>query len=162
MENKEKKMKIEQIAIASIDPLALIENFRILGISNWTHDIVTAQGTVFGKNATNVAQLHFNYELGFELEVLKYEAGLNWHEEGDRNASGRSHFLSHIGLHVTEKEMEHWIREMETFGIDIAQEVITISHTNSAIAGKRKYRYVVFNSISKLGFDLKLIQRIDL
>ncbi len=165
-------MKIEQIAIASKDPLALITALNaVFGLKegSWVHDLVTAQGKVFGVEAINVAQLHFNYDLGFELEVLRYEAGNNWHNQRNKHPNEDQeedwllpNVLSHIGFHVTEIEMVDWRNKMLRLGFNIAQDVTTISHTNPAIAGKRKYRYVVFDSIDKLGFDLKLIQRIDI
>ena len=69
-------------------------------------------------------------------------------------------FISHKGMHVNTTEMLFWKQKMEDLQIGIAQEVWTISHNNPAIKGKRKYHYVVFDSISKLGYDLKLIERI--
>ena len=153
-----KKLKIEQVAITGPCPNEIINNLKKIGLREWSTDTVVTKGTVFGEeDVTNVAELNFNYDLGFELEVLKYLAGANWHE---RRQSHRP-FLSHIGMHVdTDEELDGWKRIMKGMGIGIAQEVKTLSHTNPIIAGKRNYHYVVFDSVDKLGFDLKLIKRI--
>ncbi len=156
-------MKIEQIAIATKDTKQaeeIINNLKRIGLNEWVEDTVTAEGKVFNKGVTNVAQLNFNYQLGFELEILTYLAGENWHMK--RVDEMDFPFQSHMGLHVDKKEMQEMKSKMSSIGCGIAQEVYTLSHTNPAIAGKRKYHYVVFDSREKLGFDLKLIERIIL
>lgn len=157
------EIKIEQVAIATNTTEQadkIIDGYKDLGFDEWVFDVVTAEGTVFGKPVTNVARLAFNYQMGHELEILTYLAGDSWH---DRRCQSMTYpFQSHMGLHVTEQEMISWKRKMKNRKIDIAQEVYTLSHTNPHIAGKRKYHYVVFDSRHKLGFDLKLIERIML
>ena len=152
-------MKIEQIAIGTVDPQKLMDALDAAGITKtWTHDVVVAEGEVFGVKSTNKAELHFNYDLGFELEILKYQEGANWHLR--RSPTDGSNFLSHMGLHVEKEEMLKIKADMAAAGIGIAQEVYTSSHENPVIKGKRKYHYVVFDSKDSLGFDLKLIERI--
>jgi len=153
-------MKIEQIAFAAKDPQKLIETLTKMGLKDWAHDEVVATGKVFGVPTTNKAELHFNYDFGFELEILNYIEGRNWHTK--RNKANDDIFLSHLGLHVEEAEMELIKRVMGIMGIKIAQEVYTDSHTNPVIKGKREYHYVVFDSKDRIGFDLKLIERIML
>lgn len=152
--------KMEQVAIATENPEKLIEALITAGVTseNWVRDTVTAEGTVFGEETVNVANLYFNYDLGFELEILKYREGKNWHEK--RKPVDGSNFLSHMGRHVDSLEMARIKKDMELKGIGIAQEVYTLNHENPAIKGKRKYHYVVFDSRGVLGFDLKLIERI--
>jgi hypothetical protein len=41
----------------------------------------------------------------------------------------------------------------------VAQEVLTQSHTNPVISGKRWYNYVIFDTKDILGVDLKFIVR---
>ncbi len=154
------KMKIEQIAFAAKNPQEIMEEYSALGIDEWSHDIVEANGNVFGKPCFNKAELHFNYQLGYELEIIKYLNGTHWHMF--RNDGNERIFLSHKGMHVDQEEMNIWKKKMTNQEIAIIQEVHTFSHTNPVIAGKRKYHYVVFDSIEKLGFDLKLIRRIDI
>ena len=43
----------------------------------------------------------------------------------------------------------------------MAQEVMTESHTNPVIAGKRTYNYVIFDTKEILGVDVKFIVRIN-
>lgn len=151
-------MKIEQIAYGAKNPQKVIDAYVKLGINEWTKDVVTAEGTVFGHKALNVAELYFNYQLGFELEILCYVEGRNWHS--NRNPTSAPVFQSHLGRHATSAEMRSTIEKMKAINIGIAQEVFTLKHTNPVIAGKRKYHYVVFDSIAVLGYDLKLIERI--
>lgn len=153
--------KIEQIAIGTYDPSALIEALSALGIDEWVHDEVEAAGFVHGQPASNKAELHFNYQLGFELEVLKYHHGLNWHQWLTQNGKHSPNFLSHLGFHVTREEMESIEAKMLGLGFTKAQEVKTTSHTNPAIRDTRRYHYIVFNSRRRLGFDLKLIRRME-
>jgi len=98
--------------------------------------------------------------MGFEFEVLTYLDGDNWHQR--RSADSTFPFQSHMGLHATAEVIDQIKADMADIGCGIAQEVYTTSHTNPVIAGKRKYHYVVFDSKEKIGFDLKLIERIML
>lgn len=155
-------MKLEQIAIATNDTnktiQALSSAFGLAG--GWTMDVVEAKATVFGQEGENIAELNFNYDLGFELEVLEYINGASWHDA--RVAQGAEFpFLSHIGYHCTEREAQAQIARMALLGVNIAQEVHTKSHSNPVIDGKRLYHYVVFDSKHLLGFDLKLIVRLN-
>lgn len=154
-------MKIEQVAIAteSIEQAdKIINTLKKIGMTDWVEDHVVATGEVFGEPGTNKARLSFNYQMGFELEILTYLEGDNWHKK--RSETTSFPFQSHMGLHVDEAEMEKIGKDMADIGIGIAQEVFTDSHTNPAIAGIRRYHYVVFDSKEQLGFDLKLIERL--
>jgi hypothetical protein len=50
----------------------------------------------------------------------------------------------------------------ETLGCELIQEVYTKSHTNPHIADSRRYQYMIFDTRGQLGFDLKLIRRLNL
>lgn len=153
---------IEQIAIGCSNPALLIEGLKLLGLNQWHRDSVVAVGSVFGRNnCQNLADLNFNYQLGFELELLHYEQGRNWHEDRNEWCYAESPFLSHIGIHVNPMQLEEYKAKFKAAGVQIAQEVNTVSHTNPAIAGKRLYKYVVFDTKELFGFDFKLILRID-
>ncbi len=153
--------KIEQIAFAAKDPAAVIRRYEDIGLDEWQYDHVVASGTVFGAKAENEADLAFNYQLGYELEILKYTAGYNWHLHRPEPPS-TDIFLSHQGMHVDHTEMLAFKRMMEGFEIQIAQELYTKSHTNPHIKDERRYHYVVFDSHKHFGFDLKLIERLNL
>lgn len=162
--------KIEQIAFYTND----IDNAKLMygqmyGVKDWKEDIVTARGRVwcptggeFGNGGyelgvVNVAHLCFNYDLGFELELIKYESGMNWHANGRRIGDI---FPSHMAYHV--EDMQKEVKRYEGAGLRVAQEVKTLSHTNEyLLTTGRKYHYVIFDSRNVLGFDLKLIKRIE-
>jgi len=151
-----KDIKIEQVAIYSENPDKLIEALSELGFDEWQEDHVVAKGEVFGEPVVSEATLNFNYQIGpFEFEILKYDAGDNWIER-HKQKSG----MSHLGLHVD--DVEPYIEKMAKLGYGIAQQVETQSHSNPNIKGKRKYKYVIFDTREAIGFDLKVIQRIML
>lgn len=152
---------IEQIAVHPTNPALAKQLLSEIGASTWAEDNVVAVGEVFGVPGRNIANLSFNYELGLEggkkpleFEVLEYTQGPNWVQEG-----GRPNTVCHLGMHCSEEELERWFSFFEDRGITVAQEVLTESHTNPVIAGKRWYNYVIFNTKPILGVDLKFIVR---
>ena len=114
---------------------------------------------MFGKFDTTTAELSFNYDMfaGKEFELLHYIDGDDWMSYGDRPNS-----VSHFGMHCSSEELEKWFKFFASRNIRVAQEVSTKSHTNPVIAGKRTYEYVIFDTKSILGVDLKFIVRHDL
>lgn len=150
------KFNIEQIALCPPDPAEAIKLLKEMGADEWVQDLVVATGTVGTTlEQTNVATLAFNYtalDSARELEVLHYCAGSNWME-------GRASRVSHIGMHVDAAELQRWRTFFKNRGYDVAQEVHTDSHTNPAIAGKRWYHYVIFDTYRTLGVDVKFIVR---
>lgn len=154
------KFKIEQLALHPRDPEAAMELLSAMGAGEWAKDHVCATGRVFGVEASNEAELAFDYEMldqARELEVLAYTRGPNWMDVGSSDPNR----ASHIGMHCTAAELEGWRRFFAGRGIDVAQEVNTASHTNPVIAGKRWYNYVIFNTHPILGVDVKFIVRYD-
>jgi hypothetical protein len=154
------KFEIEQIALYPRDPEAAIALLKDMGMEDWAHDHVSATGRVFAVyNAENEANLSFNYEAlsnAHELEVLHYTRGVNWMEWNSSMVRPR---VSHFGMHCTEKELEEWRDFFAQHNIRVAQEVKTFAHTNPVIAGKRLYHYVIFDTYSVLGVDIKFIIR---
>lgn len=156
------KFFIEQVALYPSNPGKARELLAALGLDTWHEDLVVSRGEVFGEPGTNVAQLAFNYQATrsddaqpqkpLELEVLHYEVGPNWVSDG-------APCVSHFGMHCSEEELAEWRDKFTALGIRVAQEVFTQSHTNPAIAGKRWYRYVIFDTSAILGVDLKFIVR---
>ncbi|WP_211257045.1 hypothetical protein, partial [Xanthomonas pisi] len=69
--------------------------------------------------------------------------------------------VSHLGMHVTAAELAEWRQFFNEEGIQVAQEVVTDSHTNPNIAGKRRYNYVIFDTREIIGVDLKFIVRLN-
>lgn len=159
------KFTIEQIAITPPDAQAAMDLLADMDAQEWVHDEVKARGLVMGIPGDNVAELHFNYDLGtpdgkLEFEVLDYKAGKNWMEAREYNP-GRitQHRVSHLGMHCSQEELDKWMQFFTERGYPVAQSVLTLSHENSYIAGKRWYRYVIFDTYATLGVDLKFIVR---
>lgn len=154
------KFKIEQIALYPASLTRAMRLLKAIGLEEWSLDHVVAQGRVFGMPRENEADLAFNYQAAgdkpLELEILRYTKGDNW------MAHRPSHDVSHIGMHVTAAELVAWRALLASEGIVVAQEVITQSHINPVIKDSRRYNYVIFDTFSLLGVDLKFIVRIDL
>lgn len=153
------KFHADQIALCPRDPKAAAKLLIEMGATNWTVDRVVARGTVNGRtDVTNKADLAFNYDTitHNELEILHYTEGENWMDDLTRMNS-----VSHLGTHCTELELQLWRTFFAERGIVPIQEVITESHTNPAIAGKRLYHYVIFDTKAILSVDIKMIVRID-
>lgn len=148
------KFQIEQIAICPRDPELAKRFLCALGLDDWVHDEVAASG-IPGKST---AQLAFNYQVGggdgkpLEFEILHYTSGDNWMAHCPPR-------VSHLGMHVTEEELAKFDRVMRAWSVPIAQAVSTTSHSNPAIAGKRWYKYVIYDTFPILGVDLKFIVR---
>ena len=164
-------LKIDQVAIATMDSNDLVNKLKFLGLDDWISDIVVAEGTVRGIKDQNTAILNFNYQMGIEFEVLQYTSGQSWHDEL-RKYEGCANFLSHIGYHLKDKvdeygatllaeaQLQEIKRKFLAAGYKVAQEVLTLSHTNQyLIDQKRKYHYIIFDTRDELGFDVKLIVR---
>jgi hypothetical protein len=158
------KFRIEQIALAPANTGRAIKLLSDLGLTDWFKDNVVASGHVYGVPGQNSALLQFNYQAGngndpagkpLELEVLKYVDGNNWLNYRPDNTT------SHLGMHVTSEELYAFQKYFEREGIPVAQAVWTDAHTNPAIAGKRFYNYVIFDTHQIIGVDLKFIVRHD-
>lgn len=150
-----KLFKVEQIALAPARPEAARRLLAEMGAKEWTDDIVTGNGEVYGADATNRAHLQFNYEIApCEFEILNYDAGDNWlaHRASAESAA------SHLAMHCTEQEAEEWKQFFAERNIELAQELQTVVHTNPAV-GDRRWKYYIFNTRSILGLDIKLIVR---
>ena len=152
------QFKVEQIAIHPQHPDKALELLTAMGAEQWVKDQVTAAGYVKASPAKNTANLAFNYDMAaengkLEFEVLQYVKGTSWMQGQNR--------ASHLGMHCSADELDEWRKFFARRGITVAQEVYTENHTNSAIAGKRWYNYVIFDTFAILGIDIKFIVRKD-
>lgn len=149
------KFLVEQVALCPRDPIAAKRLLSAIGMEIWVDDTVHAAGVVRDHFAAeNVADLSFNYDNTFELEVLHYQKGPNWMQ---RNGPSASHF----GMHCSAEQLAEWTDRFNVLGIKVAQEVWTTNHENPAIAGQRWYHYKIFDTRDILGIDLKFIVRRD-
>lgn len=141
----------------------IVERYVRLGVTDWVYDTVEAEGTVFGVPVTNKADLAFCYQLGpFEVELIKYRGNLpdNWLAVRGKGMRRKDIYMSHMGYHVTNMGVE--LAMWKQAGIEIAQEVRTLSHTNPRLVEKgRHYHYVVLDTLDMLGYFVKLISRLD-
>jgi hypothetical protein len=157
-------MKCDQVAYYCIDENAEAQVKRFLGLekAEWIQDKVTANSIVRGFSfmSQSVGLLQFNYDLGIEIEILRYESGRHWHSSNpdylyaSMVISAPFPFISHIGYHVEEFP--------NALGADLVQETWTESHTSEYLttgAGKgRKYHYRIY----QLGATYqKFIKRIN-
>lgn len=159
--------KFEQIGFYTSDIAGTKKQYEGLGCKTWVDDTVVARGFVADGNLAggdandvyNVAHLAFNYDLGTELELITYKSGTNWHLAGGRVAPYRTDpFLSHMSYHTQDMDTE--IDRLKSF--KIAQRVDTLLHTNPFLVEcGRLFKYCVFDTRKLLGFDVKIIQRVE-
>ena len=177
MERKNMKFHIEQIAISPTEPDKARELLEAMGAVDWIEDKVEAEGSCFTEDTKNQANLSFNYQLlekANEFEILEYTEGDNWIGQSlksgivnvdigysDYAIANRANTVCNLGMHCTEWELNQWRVFFLKRDIEVVQEVLTTSHTNKAVKGKRAYNYVIFDTKSILGVDLKFIVRID-
>ena len=153
-------MKIDQIAYYCATSHEADEVKSDLHIKNdaWIKDTVTAKSRVYKNNkvinCVNIAELQFNYQLGIELEIIRYISGEHWHPEPLFRK-----FISHIGVHLDDDEPFPVLRFSR-----IVQETQTISHTSQYLTDpkspgyKRLYHYRIHEMAP--GNYIKYIRRI--
>lgn len=152
------KFKIEQLALNPQDRADAKMLLRLLGMDEWIHDDASAKGEVFGKPAESVAELAFNYDSKpLELELIRYRSGDNW--LAAHNQMPPASIASHIGTHCSAEELEQWRVKLTSFGVKVAQEVVTTHHTNPNVPKGRSYKYVIFDTREIIGLDVKFIVR---
>lgn len=153
------KFKIEQLALNPKDPGLAVALMDVLGMTEWVHDAARAKGKVYGEPAESVADLSFNYDSKpLELELISYRSGNNWLQA--HNERPAASVASHIGMHVTNEELDAWRVKLAALKINVAQEVVTIAHTNPNVPPHRRYLYVIFDTRDIIGLDLKFIVRL--
>lgn len=156
-------MKIDQIAYYCNSDIAAQQLKEWFGLQDkeWIKDVVTGRSTMsIGSRtyiAQNVAELQFNYDLGIELEILKYIQGDHFHMESS-NLSSKP-YISHVGIHLEDHE-----DFPQMSGAKLIQETFTISHTAEYLTKPgspgygRTYHYRIFQA--QKGSFIKYIKRI--
>jgi len=151
-------LRLDQIAYYCSTPEAERRVKEMYGLENavWVKDAVTARGTVRGKQTTNVALLQFNMDLGIQLEMIRYKAGLHWlnHLVAKKHPEP---FIAHIGVHLAEGAGWPDFPERR-----LVQEVKTISHTAEHLTigemAGRRYHYRIYELAE--GSYVKFIKRL--
>lgn len=173
---------------ANFDQLALATQFphQLMGMlpGVWSQDEVSSEVNLLGfHEIQNITfRLFYNYEQDIpfkELELIQFMSYHNFHSFSNHaisplglyapslydrfKYSGKLRpFISHIGIHCSEKEGEDWRAHFKSYGIDVAHEDWSYAHTNPVIAGKRKYHNIIFASRRALGFDFKACIRVNI
>lgn len=155
-------LKIDQLAFIARNDTdeMLIKRFLRLDKADWTEDHVVAKGYVRGVEgeAENTAKLLFNYDLGVEVEILRYTDGPNYPEIGGVPSGN----LAHIGMHVEKGSSVPEGLQDFVFAVPMIQQVITQSHTNEFLLSTgRRYRYTIYDTKPLFGVYLKVIERIE-
>lgn len=154
-------MKIDQIAFyckTDNEERQVKEHFG-LSDAEWIKDNVVSSSIIGGKEYANTASLQFNYDLGIELEILRYTCGLNWHINNP--GKGVTHpFISHVGIHLGDGEP--FPDEAGRFIFKLVQETFTQSHTAEYLTtgpgAGRLYHYKIYEMAP--GHYVKYIRRI--
>jgi hypothetical protein len=163
-------MKISQIAIyvPEID-IAKSELEEIFGFEFY-EDILKMTGRTSRtiSKSTIDLKLAFNHSMmdGVELEYINSSSSAHWHNSTGMNKDRP--FLSHLGVYCeTEEEMNSIIAKMALAGFQILQNTKSHGHSNCRpgdVIGQssRCYKDVIFNSLDRFGFNLKLSLKAEL
>jgi hypothetical protein len=153
--NPPPKFQMNQIAFYCTTPAAEREVKRQFGLlqAEWVCDTVYAHCIVYDKKCENVAELQFNYDLGVELEIIRYVKGDHWLSNYTDTARP---FIGHIGIHVADgepwPEIIDWklVQQAETYAH-------TADHLTHGYAAGRLYSYRIYEMSP--GSYIKYIKR---
>lgn len=158
-------MKIDQIAFYCADDTAeaiIKSHFGLLN-AEWKNDTVTATSRIADDpdEVVNVGYLQFNYDLGIELEILRYdEDSEHWHVDQvwKMLMLGANYpFISHVGIHLEDGEDFPAVDE-EMFRL--VQETWTKHHTNPYVVEKKRlYHYRIYKCKGSNSY-IKYIKRV--
>lgn len=166
-------MKMDHIAYCAQTEAdaATIKRFFGLENANWVTDTVRAvvdlpQRGIRG--AELIMDLQFNYDMGNELELVKYVSGPHLHM--DEVNQGRTCFFSHHGIHLGPDE--DWPDErlvgalvspvdLAPVAYPIIQENWTVEHKNPRLVAKgRRYQYRYYATKPQFGDHIEYIKRL--
>lgn len=141
--------------------------FSLTDEKKWIKDKVISTNMIYPQHGVPykcraVGELQFNYDLGIELEILRYTEGSSWHNHLPNNIAIRGSmlpFISHVGIHLDENEdfpYEEYMKEQHCWRL--VQETTTHQHTNPYLLEKRRtYQYKIYESVP--GTYIKYIKR---
>jgi hypothetical protein len=153
-----------QIAMYAEDHDQAVGALRHLGYTGWAEDTATLVGDMRGNTSVIQGRMSFNYDFipGRELEIITYK-GISHHDRsGMIDRMFGIPFLSHMSAHVDdidsiEKEILSAIGRSD---VRVVHRFETFNHTNPAIAGKKRFKEVIFGTRHLYGYDTKIIQRL--
>jgi hypothetical protein len=167
--------KLDHIAYCAqtnADAEALKRFFGLEG-AEWITDTVLSRVDVLHKGRwlrgeILKMELQFNYDLGNELEIVRYVEGPHLHMEEVNN--GRTCFFSHHGVHLSADE--EWpdarLHGLMVDPVDDApvpfpliQENWTFQHANPRLVEKRRrYHYRYYGTKGLIGDNIEYIKRL--
>lgn len=155
-------LKIDQIAFLARNDQdeAMIKKLLRLDNAAWVEDYVEAEGYVrgHGEAGRNKAKLLFNYDLGIEVEILRYLDGPNYPDIGEVGSGT----VAHIGMHVEKGQQIPIELQDFVFAGPMIQQVVTKTHSNQFLIDTgRRYRYTIYDTKSLIGVYLKVIERLE-
>jgi hypothetical protein len=154
-------MKIDQIAIYVPEGTDFMAVASALGLehSDFISDEVVGTGYDYDyesprRESEVMATLHFNYDYGIELELLRFIEG-GWNKNVGR---GDDPFISHIGIHMDHGE---FIPDAIANSATLIYSLDTKNHTNKYLQERgRTYHYQIWRH-PLIPFDLKFIWRVE-
>lgn len=146
------------------------------GYDNWHHDTSLLVGNYSEEYANKhnndlghpslgqvqtKAHMWFNYDImhKMELEFLAYENVRGRHRWSHLGLAHEP-LITHMSTYVDDVKVE--ARKMKRFfGVDPYHRFITTNNTNPAVRGKKRFIECIFGVRSIIGYDVKLIEKVD-
>jgi hypothetical protein len=168
--------QFHQVAIYVPDGIdEAVAAWKNLGYNDWIEDHADLVGTLSDsfvstgdpfitttrrppRDVVTHAHMAFNYDImPMELEFLHYKGESRWQGTEGR---GMSPFISHMSTYVDDVVMES--RVLAAFlKRQPFHRFITKNHSNPGVKGKKRFIESIFDTRSLLGYDLKMIQKVD-
>jgi hypothetical protein len=158
------KFEIHQISLNPRNPDKARELLFDLGLTDWFVDTISSHGSVYGKDGCeNRSVVYSTYDADdcsltrtpVDLEIMKSLSGENWMDR-------KSASVSHLGMYVTEEQLDRFRIYFNGKWIAVAQEIFTDYHSNTHINEKYRFHTVTFDTRDILGVDLMFIVRMEL
>ncbi len=161
-------MKVNQISYYANTEQAerLIKQTFAVADDSWWSDRIICTNRIFPPHGRPyqcraIAEVQRTFDLGIEIEILRYIEGSSWHNHLPNMIALRGSmipFLSHVGILLDEKESFPDEEDMNELRWQLVQETTTHQHQNEEEAEKRRtYKYKIYESVP--GTYLKYIKR---
>jgi hypothetical protein len=154
--------KFHQVAMYTNYMERAVMEYTALGYKDWIYDKAVLTGYLWSGNkwleAETQAHMAFNYQImPMELEFLTYIGGAHRHLE--RSQLSAVPFISHMSVHVEDLLVTKAIME-RVHGMTPYHLFVTSNHSNPMVRNKKRFVECIYDTRGKLGYDIKLIQRI--
>lgn len=152
-------LKFHQVAIYHAWPEKAVEDWTGMGYSKWIHDSATLTGTEWFEQSSKIGYMWFNYDiLPMELEYVRYDSPTR--HSGDER-TGDTPFISHMSTYVDDVDATVHRINQEHDWLPYHQ-FLTGEHRNPAVIERGlRFKEAIYDTRGLLGFDIKLIQRIE-